>query len=198
MRILLYLGLGLALLACSGGRPDFPARQDEASGDRPAAPRALSSYLRNLSPVLEGVTAGNATLEHLSIPTSDGTVLDGYVRRPPGDTDQPAVIVFTPYYGGGSPDFAGNALGDPAARFAQFLIPRGYAVGFVSVGGTGNSGGCFRDGGPVERQQLYDAVEFIAAQPWRSSSGCRCTFSSRRLQPCTRRPGLSRSSSSRL
>lgn len=126
--------------------------------------KALSAYLHDLSPKLDGVTADNAVLEHYPIPTSDGTVLDGWVRRSPGEFGQPLVLVFSPYYGGGDPSL--SPLGDPSSSFAEYLIPYGYAVGFVSVGGTGNSGGCFRNGGAVERQQLYDASEYLASQTW--------------------------------
>ena len=73
--------------------------------------KALSSYLRNLSPKLEGVTAEAAAWEHYNIPVSDGTVLDGWVKRPPGEVGQPLVIVFSPYYGGGDPNY--SLLGTP-------------------------------------------------------------------------------------
>ncbi|MES2682278.1 MAG: CocE/NonD family hydrolase [Pseudomonadota bacterium] len=126
--------------------------------------KALSSYLRNLSPKLEGVTAEAAVWEHYNIPVSDGTVLDGWIKRPPGEAGQPLVVVFTPYYGGGDPNL--SALGTPADAFIAKLLPYGYAVGFISVGGTGNSGGCFRDGGPIERKQLGDAADYMASQTW--------------------------------
>ncbi|HUP93182.1 MAG TPA: CocE/NonD family hydrolase [Solimonas sp.] len=134
----------------------------------PPPERALNSWFHDLSPVLPGVTFDTAALEHYSVPTSEGSVLDTWIRRPPGPDLQPLVLVITPYYGGGDPSLPPNsaALGEPDSAFAQFLIPRGYAVGFMSVGGTGNSGGCFRDGGPVERRQLYDAMEYLASQPW--------------------------------
>ena len=126
--------------------------------------KALSSYLHDLSPKLEGVTAADAVWEHYNIPVSDGTVLDGWIKRPPGEAGQPLVVVFSPYYGGGDPNF--SLLGTPSDAFADFLIPRGYAVGFISVGGTGNSGGCFRDGGAIERKQLADAADYMASQTW--------------------------------
>jgi predicted acyl esterase len=161
------------LLACAAfallsgcGSSTAPVSAPEAPAPTPApgAGAPLSSYLHDLSPKLDGVTADSATLEHYAIPVSDGTVLDGWVRRPPGEFGQPLVIVFSPYYGGGDP--ALSVLGDPSSSFAQYLVPYGYAVGFISVGGTGNSGGCFRDGGPIERRQLYDAAEFMAHQTW--------------------------------
>ena len=126
--------------------------------------KALSAYLHDLSPKLEGVTAEAAAWEHYNIPVSDGTVLDGWIKRPPGEAGQPLVVVFSPYYGGGDPDL--SLLGTPADAFIEKLLPYGYAVGFISVGGTGNSGGCFRDGGPIERKQLGDAADYMASQTW--------------------------------
>lgn len=157
------LAASVLIAACGASLPGS-INKTKATGPPPTAERSLASYLHDLSPVLEGVTAGNAVLEHYSIPTSDGTVLDGYVRRPPGEFGQPLVLVFTPYYGGGDPTI--SPLGDPAGAFAAALIPRGYAVGWISVGGTGNSGGCYHDGGPVERRQLGDAVQYMASQRW--------------------------------
>jgi predicted acyl esterase len=156
------------VLLAVAGCTRIPGNLDtKAAAPQPRAEeRSLASYLHDLSPKLDGVTADTATLEHLRIPTRSGAVLDGWIRRPPIEEKVPVVVVFTPYYGGGDPTGAANVLGEPGGAFTQFLIPYGYAVGFVSVGGTGNSSGCFRDGGEVERQQLYDAVEFIAAQPW--------------------------------
>lgn len=159
--ILLASGCGLSL----PGSIDKSSKAD-APAPEPAAERPLASYLHDLSPVIEGVTAETAVLEHLRIPTRSGAVLDGWIRRPDVEGKVPVVIVFTPYYGGGDPDSPANVLGETGSTYAKFLIPHGYAVGHVSVGGTGNSTGCFRDGGEVERQQLYDAVEYVAAQDW--------------------------------
>ena len=164
----------LSLLALAGCGMSLPGSVDKSAkadaGPEPEAERSLASYLHDLSPKIDGLSVETATLEHLRIPTRSGATLDGWVRRPPGDTKSPVVIVFTPYYGGGDPTHPANLLGETGAAFSQFLIPYGYAVGFVSVGGTGNSTGCFRDGGEVERQQLYDAVEYIAALPWANGS----------------------------
>jgi len=138
------------------GTPMTPIAEDQG--------RPLTSYLRNLSPKLEGVSAADAEWVQYRIPVSDGTILDGWVKRPPGEFGQPLVVVFSPYYGGGDPNF--SLLGTPSDTFADHLLPYGYAVGFISVGGTGNSGGCFRDGGAIERKQLADAADYMAAQPW--------------------------------
>ena len=164
-RPLTALAVALLLTACNGGR-EAPTTSRAEQNPSPAPEKALVDYLHDLSPVLEGVTAETARLEHYRAPTSSGAELDAWIRRPPGDADQPLVLLITPYYGGGSPDFSGNLLGEPSAALARYLIPRGYAVGFMSVAGTGNSSGCFHDGGPIERQQLYEAIEYLAEQPW--------------------------------
>lgn len=166
------LALSLSLLACGESLTVPVAVTPPPSLPNPGLPppvasddsRPLASYLRNLSPKLEGVTADSVDWVQYRIPTTDGTLLDGWIKRPPGEFGQPLVIVFSPYYGGGDP--ALSVLGTPADAFVEHLLPYGYAVGFVSVGGTGNSGGCFRDGGPIERKQLADAADHLATQPW--------------------------------
>ena len=131
----------------------------------PANPgKALGAYLHDLSPRLPGVTAANARLEHYRIPTRDGVVLDSWIRRPPGEFGQPLVLVFTPYYGGGDPTLSPSD--DPSWQAAGHLVPYGYAVGFVSVGGTDNSGGCLQAQGPIETAQMRDAAEYLAKRQW--------------------------------
>ncbi len=137
-----------------------------ADGGADAEEKALSAYLHDLSPVVEGWTVDTAVMEHVVIPTSTGIALDGWVRRPPGDGEFPTILYFTPYYGGGDPSSPLNVLGDLTYAAAQYFIPRGYAVGLVSVRGTGNSSGCYTSGGEDERRELGEAVEHIAALPW--------------------------------
>ncbi len=171
--LLAACGLACALLlqGCSNSTDPLAPATPTPAPTLPVPPvrvsepgKALASYLHDLSPKLEGVTAAAAVWEQYNIPVSDGTVLAGWVKRPPGEVGQPLVIVFSPYYGGGDPNF--SVLGTPSDAFADFLIPRGYAVGFISVGGTGNSGGCFRDGGAIERKQLADAADYMASRTW--------------------------------
>ncbi len=172
-RLGLCLCLTVQLLGC-GGEGDLAAAQavsppaSAATADKAAAipdsGKALAAYLHDLSPRLKGVTAANARLEHYRIPTRDGVVLDSWVRRPPGEFGQPLVLVFTPYHGGGDP--ALSPSGDPSLQVAEHLVPYGYAVGFVSVGGTGNSGGCIHAQSPTETAQISDAAEYLAKRPW--------------------------------
>lgn len=159
------LCLSLLLLTACGRIPG--AIESKAQASNSGAPeRSLASYLHDLSPVIDGVTVENAVVEHYEIPTSDGITLDSWIRRPATEGPQPLVLYVTPYYGGGDPTMAANALGDPSLVLAPFLIPRGYAVGFLSVRGTGNSGGCYTSGGVAERRELGEAIEYLAAQPW--------------------------------
>lgn len=185
LRLAFYLLLLSQLAGCGGGAgmttappttpvpaPPPTSTPPPASPANPAPPpavvadpgKALGAYLHDLSPRLEGVTAANARVEHYRIPTSDGTVLDSWIRRPPGEFGQPLVLVFTPYYEGGDPSL--TRTGDPSLEAAEHLVPYGYAVGLVSVGGSGNSGGCYHNGGSIERQQTYDAAEYLAKQTW--------------------------------
>lgn len=167
--------LSLVLAGCSdspapaaaAATPTVPTPTPAPTPTQPAAVdpgKALGTYFRNLSVADPKVTIANSVLEHVRIPTRSGAVLDGYVRRATADGKFPVVINFTPYYGGGDP--ALTALAESGTSFAKFLLPFGYAYGHVSVGGTGNSSGCFRDGGTIEREQLYDAVEWLAKQTW--------------------------------
>lgn len=84
--------------------------------------------------------------------------LDTWIIRPDVDGAVPVVLEVTPYYGGGEPQSLG--------RLAAELVGRGYAVGVSSVRGTGQSGGCFTQGGPEEARDTAAVVEHVAAQEW--------------------------------
>jgi hypothetical protein len=78
-------------ISAPGETPAPPLPEQPTPGNPPTPPvvtdpgKPLSSYLRNLSPKLDGVSADDAVWEHYNIPVSDGTVLDGWVKRPPGE-----------------------------------------------------------------------------------------------------------------
>lgn len=86
----------------------------------------------------------------------------------PPPTAFPTIVLFTPYYRrfklrpGGSGECAPNT-----AKFRDFFVPRGYAVVVIDVRGTGASFGTrdsFRS--PREREDSYEVVDWVVAQPW--------------------------------
>ena len=99
--------------------------------------------------------------------------LPGTARLPetePEPGPYPTVVLFTPYYR----RFAlksGHQAGIEAcpniAQFRDAFVPRGYALVAVDVRGCGASFGC-RDGfrSPRERNDYFDVVSWIVAQPW--------------------------------
>ncbi len=117
--------------------------------------KPVGDYLHNITQRIEGI----ATLtENYRTQVTELVELDTWIIRPEGDGPFPTVLEVTPYYGGGMPSWLG--------RTATELVERGYAVGVSSVRGTGNSGGCFTQGGPEEAKDTARVIEDIAGQPW--------------------------------
>lgn len=111
------------------------------------------------------------TRSHHSVPMDDLVELDGWMWVPklPDGLRAPTVVLYWPYQGnldtpGNDP--AAGAQGGKTLVHAQDLAEKGYAVGFFSVRGTGNSGGCYDWYG--ERTGIDGAalVDWIAAQDW--------------------------------
>jgi uncharacterized protein len=59
-----------------------------------------------------------------------------------------------------------TALGQNEAGVAEFWVPRGYAQVVVDVRGSNDSEGLYDLFGSQERRDLYDTIEWVAAQPW--------------------------------
>ena len=100
------------------------------------------------------------------IAARDGVELSANIWRPlplAGETGQfrgPAVLEMIPY---GKDSWRRNA---DVGR-GEYLAARGYALCRVDVRGTGSSGGIALDEyTPDETRDGYDAVEWLAAQPW--------------------------------
>jgi len=128
------------------------------------------------------------TVEHVQVPSFDGTLLDGWLVRPanvPQDTKLPIVLWSGPYFGqcdfypfptdeppprchygtGDDPDLWDNDTLSEAVP-VDFLLAHGYAVAIFNVRGTGNSGGCFSWLGPAEQRDQAFLVEWLAKLPW--------------------------------
>jgi putative CocE/NonD family hydrolase len=102
-------------------------------------------------------------LKNVLIPTRDGTRLAADLYVPDGWTAEggepvPVVMEYIPYRKDDVP---------PGERFYEVLPEYGYVVARVDVRGTGGSEGIVTDEYSIEEQlDGYDAVEWLADQPW--------------------------------
>src|SRR5258706_1274061 len=58
------------------------------------------------------------------------------------------------------------ALGQNEAGVSEFWVPRGYAHVIVDVRGSNDSEGVYDLFGAQQQPDLYDIIEWVAAQPW--------------------------------
>jgi putative CocE/NonD family hydrolase len=100
----------------------------------------------------------------VAVPTRDGTVLLADVHRPDGDGTFPVLIAASPYPR--QIQDLGAPMGFIEAGASDFFVPRGYVHVIANVRGTGGSGGTYGLFDRQERLDLYDLVEWAAAQPW--------------------------------
>jgi len=88
------------------------------------------------------------------IPMRDGVRLSGTVYRPAEQNGPlPVIVTFTPY------------IAAHAAKQGNYFAQNGYVFAAVDDRGRGNSEGVFVPG-EVEGKDGYDAIEFLARQPW--------------------------------
>jgi len=119
------------------------------------------------SPRQYGVTVDT----DVQISLSDGVALDGDVFRPAARGRFPALLSvhaydkamqWTPSASRAmTPQNAQAEAGDP-----RFYARRGYAHAIVNVRGTGASGGRYSNYSPREAQDVAEAIEWLADQPW--------------------------------
>lgn len=99
----------------------------------------------------------------------DGVAIEIAIFRPRGAPDGerfPVILNATPYH------HAMKTLDVRACKayYVENYAPQGYAVAFVTVRGTGNSGGCMNLFGPAERADLDTAVTWLGSQSWSTGS----------------------------
>jgi len=102
--------------------------------------------------------------DDVPIQLRDGTTLLADLFRPEGDGRFPALIAFSPYPR--QMQDLGAPMGFIEAGATDFFVPRGYAQLIVNARGTSGSEGTWTLFDETERQDLYDVVEWAAAQPW--------------------------------
>jgi predicted acyl esterase len=100
------------------------------------------------------------------ITVRDGTEIAVAIYAPEGSGRHPALLAPSPYrYDNNTlpagPQFLWRETGP-----VEFYVSQGYAYVHMDVRGAGRSGGEFEFLGPNEQTDLYDAVEWIAKQPW--------------------------------
>ena len=100
----------------------------------------------------------------VDVPVRDGTTLLADVHRPDGAGRFPALIAASPYPR--QIQDLGAPMGFIEAGNTEFWVSRGYAHVIANVRGTGGSGGTFGFFDAQERRDMYDLVEWAAAQPW--------------------------------
>lgn len=96
-------------------------------------------------------TVEPVTMTGVPIAMSDGAELVGDVHLPDADGRFPVLLNMTPY--------------GPGTYFTTYL-GEGYAHVNVDIRGSGRSGGALCIFCEREQQDVYEAVEWVAAQPW--------------------------------
>lgn len=109
----------------------------------------------------------------LAVVTRDGTVLRADVFRPEGQAGLPVILSISPYgkdiswldrypdHGFELSPLAVWETPDPA-----WWVPKGYALARLDPRGIGNSEGMLDPLSALDTADHYDAIEWLASQPW--------------------------------
>ena len=136
-----------------------------AAGERRlAGVQTAGREYRNLS----AARYKTVTMNNVAVPMRDGIALHADIHRPEGSERFPALIAISPYPR--QMQHLGLPVGFIEAGQTDFFVPRGYTHVIVNCRGTGGSGGTYEMTGPAEHRDLYDLVEWVAAQPWCDSN----------------------------
>lgn len=123
-------------------------------------PQDTGREYRNLGQPQYGI----AHLINQRVPMRDGVDLLADIHHPTSTGRYPALIAASPY------PRQMQDLGAPAgfieAGATDFWVSRGYVHVIANIRGTGGSGGTFGFFDAQERRDMYDLVEWVAAQPW--------------------------------
>ena len=115
---------------------------------------------RNLSPAAFAMASEN----NIAVPMRDGIALHADLHRPKDEGRHPALVAISPYPR--QVQHMGVPVGFIEAGQSDFFVPRGYAHLIANCRGTGGSGGTYGFMAEPEHHDLYDLIEWIAAQPW--------------------------------
>ena len=108
---------------------------------------------------------------NVAIPVRAGFTLDADIMRPDSPGKFPVILCLFPFDKGMliqsrkpvaiCPELVAAEGGD-----FNFYVRRGYVQVFVNLRGTGQSGGHFDHMSPGTIEDIYDAIEWLAMQPW--------------------------------
>jgi putative CocE/NonD family hydrolase len=115
---------------------------------------------RNLSTPDYTITTEN----DITVPMRDGITLMADVHRPDAPGRFPVIIAASPYPR--QIQNLGAPVGFVEAGVSDFWVPRGYVHLIANTRGTSGSEGIFGFFDEQERHDMYDLVEWAAAQPW--------------------------------
>ena len=106
-----------------------------------------------------------------TIPASDGTKLNSYLYRPDAEGKFPVILGVCAYSLDDQiapimPVGTGGIRGHMEAGDPNFYVSRGYVHVIMNVRGTGKSEGFYDFLGRQETRDIYDAIEWLAKQPW--------------------------------
>jgi len=123
-------------------------------------PQTTGRQYRNLSEPQYRITREL----NVAVPIRDGISLLADVHRPAAEGRFPALIAASPYPR--QIQDLGAPMGFIEAGNTPFWVSRGYVHIIANLRGTGGSGGEFGFFDATERRDMYDLVEWAAAQPW--------------------------------
>ncbi|MDQ3957040.1 MAG: CocE/NonD family hydrolase, partial [Actinomycetota bacterium] len=96
----------------------------------------------------------------------DGIHMYVEVVRPDTKGRFGTILELSPYHGTSADRSGTRILPGPEDGMAGYFAPRGYAVVFADLRGTGKSEGCLDHMGPNDQSDAYEIVEWAAKQPW--------------------------------
>lgn len=106
------------------------------------------------------------------VPMKDGVKLYVEVVRPSKPGRYATILELSPYHGTNADRSGTRILPGPkngqnqSIGLAGYFAPRGYAVVFADLRGTGKSEGCLDHMGKLDQSDAYEIVEWAAKQPW--------------------------------